>query len=55
MKNCNICGAKIEETFLGKIDGTIVKVLKGEKNEMIYVCKECQKQHKDDLKNKVKI
>ena len=37
---CEICKKKIEETFLKKILGTVVKDKKGKKH---YVCPECQK------------
>ncbi len=36
---CEICGKKIEETFLNKIIGTIVKDEKGKKHT---VCNECE-------------
>ena len=39
---CNICKAKIEETFLKKIIGTVMKDIKGRKH---YVCPDCQKKH----------
>lgn len=41
MVKCKLCGNKIEELFLGKIKGTIIK---GE-----HVCADCQKKHKDKL------
>lgn len=37
---CEICSRKIEETFLKKIVGTVVKDDKGKKHN---VCFECQK------------
>ncbi|MEK6858261.1 MAG: hypothetical protein AABX39_06765 [Nanoarchaeota archaeon] len=40
---CEICGNKIEETFLKKILGTYVKDSKGKKH---LVCFECQKKLK---------
>jgi DNA-directed RNA polymerase subunit RPC12/RpoP len=40
MAKCEICKAKIEETFLKKILGTYVKDEKGKKH---LVCPECQK------------
>ena len=36
---CEICGKKIEETFLKKILGSYVKDEKGKKHA---ICKECQ-------------
>ncbi len=44
---CKICDNKIEETFLEKIKGTVVKIKKGDSNELCYVCPECQKKHKN--------
>jgi len=44
---CDLCKGNIEETFLEKIKGTIIKIRKGEKNEIYYICSECQKKHKD--------
>jgi uncharacterized protein with PIN domain len=37
---CEICKEKIEETFLNKIVGTVVKDSKGKQH---YVCPGCQK------------
>ncbi len=37
---CEICKKAIEEIFLKKIVGTVVKDKKGKKH---YVCSECQK------------
>jgi len=50
---CAICGKEIEEIFLGKIKGTIVKIRKGEKNVEYPVCDNCQKEYKDKLKEKI--
>lgn len=44
---CNLCGKEIEETFLGKLKGTVVKINEGGKNKIFYACKECQKKHKN--------
>ncbi|MBS3170603.1 hypothetical protein J4223_02385 [Candidatus Woesearchaeota archaeon] len=41
MEKCAICKSKIEDTFLGKIHGTIIK---GK-----YVCSACQKKFGSDL------
>jgi len=46
-EKCDLCGRKIEETFLGKLEGTMVKVKEGEKNKICYVCPECQKKRKN--------
>lgn len=44
VKNCKICKEKIDEDN-GKLKGTVVKVMNEEnnKNEHVYVCKDCQK------------
>lgn len=44
MAKCKICKNKIQETFLGKIIGTIVKDSKGKK---YHICFECQKKFKN--------
>lgn len=41
MAKCSICNGKIEELFLGKIKGTIVK--KPGSNKQYPVCFDCQK------------
>lgn len=40
---CEICKGKIENTFLSKIDGTIIRDSKGKKR---YVCSDCQRKLK---------
>ncbi|MEM4268224.1 MAG: hypothetical protein QXK37_05340 [Candidatus Woesearchaeota archaeon] len=40
---CEICSVKINETFLKKIIGTVVKDKKGKKH---YICSQCQKRLK---------
>ena len=50
---CAICKKEIEETFLDKMKGTVVKIKKGEKNEEYHVCDGCQKEYKDKLKEKI--
>ncbi|MFA6022452.1 MAG: hypothetical protein WC781_00005 [Candidatus Pacearchaeota archaeon] len=49
-EKCEICGEKIEETFLGKLNGTTVKVKKNTKTGLVYVCNSCQKEHGDKVK-----
>lgn len=44
MAKCEICGNKIRELFLEKIDGTIIKDEKGKKH---FICSECQKKYPD--------
>ena len=47
MVKCDICGKKIENLFLGKIDGTYIK--KGEKLKTI--CSNCQRNLGDKVKD----
>ena len=42
---CDICRKKIEETFLKKIVGTMVKDAKGKKH---FVCPDFQQKHKKE-------
>ncbi|MFA5993095.1 MAG: hypothetical protein WC796_05300 [Candidatus Pacearchaeota archaeon] len=51
---CDICGDKIEETFLGKPKGSIIKVKTGNKNELKHVCDSCQKKYGDKVKDELK-
>ena len=51
---CDICNEEIEKVFLGKLNGTIVKILEGEKNVEYRVCDKCQKEYKDKIKDKIK-
>ena len=44
---CDLCGKAIEETFLGKLKGSVIKVNDNGKNKTYHVCPECQKKHKD--------
>ncbi|MBI2107594.1 hypothetical protein HYT54_00550 [Candidatus Woesearchaeota archaeon] len=50
---CEICGNKIESTFLNKILGTYIKDAKGRKHT---ICFECQKKFnsKEELLNAIK-
>jgi len=52
-EKCAICGAKIEETFLGKLKGGVVKIVKDKKTERFYACDECQKKHGDKTKEEI--
>ncbi len=44
---CDLCGNEIEELFLGKLKGTVVKIKKDDKNSVYNVCDSCQKKFKD--------
>jgi hypothetical protein len=48
---CDICGRKIETTFLNKVVGTVMRNSKGKKKT---VCNECQKHNTaEELKEKL--
>lgn len=44
MPKCNECNKELKETFLGKLDGTIIRKKVGEKVEFEYLCSGCQKE-----------
>ncbi|MCK4589929.1 MAG: hypothetical protein KAT77_05785 [Nanoarchaeota archaeon] len=50
---CEICKNKIEEIFLSKIKGTIIK--KPGSSKPHYLCPDCQKKHpkKEELLEKI--
>jgi uncharacterized protein with PIN domain len=51
MTKCDVCGKKIETTFLNKMIGTVMKDAKGKKKN---VCNECQKKYsKEELITKL--
>jgi len=54
MEKCNICKEKIQTTFLDKPKGTIIKIKQDDKNKNVPVCSDCQKKHKDKLREKIK-
>ncbi|MBU1201494.1 MAG: hypothetical protein KJ583_01905 [Nanoarchaeota archaeon] len=48
---CDVCGKKVETTFLGKIVGSYMKNKNSKKK---VVCPECQKKHtKEELLKKL--
>jgi len=49
MTKCDICGEKINNLFLGKIDGTYLK--KDQKKKV--VCSSCQRKFKEDIYEKL--
>jgi hypothetical protein len=53
-EKCALCGNEIKESFLEKLKGTRVFIKEGEKNKEFLVCNECQKKHKDKLKEELK-
>jgi len=50
---CHLCGKEIEEAFLGKLKGTIIKIKENNKYKIYHICTECQKKHKN-LKEELK-
>ncbi len=46
---CELCGKNIEETFLGKLRGALIKVNEKGKNRIYAVCCDCQKQFKSKV------
>ncbi len=50
---CVLCGKSIEEIWPGKLRGTIVKINRKGKNILAYVCSECQREHREKLKEEV--
>tara|TARA_Y100000310_G_C20205082_1_gene588715 strand:+ start:146 stop:310 length:165 start_codon:yes stop_codon:yes gene_type:complete len=54
MAKCSICGNKLQELFLEKLKGTIIR--KPGKNKQYSVCFECQKKFKtkEELLAKIK-
>ena len=49
MVKCDICGSKVEELFLDKIDGTYIK----KKNKLKAVCSNCQRKYKDNILDQI--
>ncbi|MEK6890599.1 MAG: hypothetical protein AABX03_00515 [Nanoarchaeota archaeon] len=52
-EKCFLCGDKIGESFLGKLNGTIISVSKNTATGKEYICSDCQKKYKDNLKEVV--
>lgn len=53
MVKCKLCSEEIKNTFLEKLDGTIVRVKTEDKTELVHVCSSCQKKFKDTLRKEV--
>ncbi len=45
MTKCELCKSSIQENFLGKLFGTVVKDAKGKKHT---ICSECQRKFKKE-------
>lgn len=52
-KKCIVCSKEIEEEY-GKLKGTALRIKENNKNNLIYVCSECQKQENWIEKAKIK-
>jgi len=52
-EKCELCKEKLGTTFLDKIVGTQIKVGTGEASKKVFVCPACQKEHKNNLKEKI--
>jgi len=55
MEKCIICDEEIERNELNKINGTLIKIKKENKNEIFAVCPACQKKYKNNLKKEIKL
>ena len=54
VKNCVLCGKNIGEKY-GKLQGTMLKIKdENNKNQLFYVCSECQKEDEWIEKAKIK-
>ena len=53
VQRCTLCKEEIGTTFLEKLDGTVVKMGEGEDSKKCYVCSDCQKEHGENLKEKI--
>jgi len=52
-RKCDICKQEIKTTFLDKLKGTIIKTGEGETSKTHYICSNCQKEHKNKLKEEL--
>lgn len=50
---CSLCKSELKTTFLDKLEGTMIKTGEGETSKKHHICNTCQKEHEDDLKEKV--
>ncbi|MFH1238446.1 MAG: hypothetical protein ABIH79_00720 [archaeon] len=44
---------EIDRIFLDKLNGIIVKIGEGEDSKKYYVCSACQKEYRENLKEKI--
>ncbi len=49
-ESCIICKNELEEIMPGKFNGTMVKINKNTSTGRGYVCRDCQKEHGNKLK-----
>jgi uncharacterized protein with PIN domain len=52
-EKCAICNEEIETIFLNKLKGTVVKTGSGENSKKYYICSDCQKESKNNIKEKI--
>jgi len=52
-QKCDLCNEEIQTTFLDKLKGTTIKTGEGETSKTHYICSSCQKEHKENLKEKL--
>jgi transposase-like protein len=50
---CELCSNEMGESFLGKLNGTVIKIIKENKTTFHYVCSDCQKKYKDKVKEQI--
>ncbi len=52
-EKCELCKEEITYGFMDKPNGTIVKIKENDSNKFVYICSNCQKEHKNKLKEKL--
>ncbi|MBT6689829.1 hypothetical protein HN903_00715 [archaeon] len=52
-KKCALCNQEIKTIFLDKLQGTIIRTGEGETSKTHHICSSCQKEHGNNLKEKL--
>jgi len=52
-EKCALCSDELKKTFLDKLDGTRIKIGKEENSKIYFICSNCQKENKNNLKEKL--
>jgi uncharacterized protein with PIN domain len=52
-QKCALCKEELKNSFMEKVEGTVIKTGTGETSKKYWVCTACQKENKDQLKEKV--